>query len=131
MLSESSGRAEVGYSSIMVARILTAASWAVPPLVLAVVLGLTVGFLPVWILYWAINETGVWLYCDSKGPNHLRRKTYIKRLSLVLLPSGFVGLMAGGGGLTPREAASTGSPDRRIREESARAPHGEVGPNTP
>lgn len=112
----------------MATQVRKTARWAAPPLVLAVVLGLTVGFLPLWLLYWLLNAVGVWLYCDENGRRNLATQRWLKRLSLVLLPSGFYGLMAGGGTLSPGQSVSVGSRDDLTRTESARASGNMAGP---
>ena len=98
---------------------------------LAVVLGSTVGFLPVWLVYWLVNAVGAWLYCDANGANELVTQKWMKGLSLFLLPAGIVGLMAGGGTLSPGQQVSVGSTNDLTRTESARASSSMTGPPSP
>ncbi len=99
-------------------------------MILAFVLGFTVGLLPVWLVYWLVNVVGVWLYCDANGPHKLRAQKWMKGLSLLLLPTGIAGLMAGGGTLSPGQQVSVGSPDDLTRSESARASGNMTGPRS-
>lgn len=77
-------------------RIAQSAGWAVPSLALAIVGGVTIGFLFGWLLYWAFNVIGVWAYCDSRGSANHTTQRWFKRLSMVLVPTGVLGLLAGG-----------------------------------
>lgn len=77
----------------------------------------------------------MWLFCDSKGSQHEKQQTWMKALTIALVPVGVVGVFASGGGSggsghTPSEAASLGSDDDTTREESARAASKAVGGGT-
>lgn len=109
--------------------------WVIPTLGVAAILGIVVGYPLVWLGCAAFNILGVWLFCDSKGSQHEKQQTWMKALTIALVPVGVVGVFASGGGSggsghTPSEAASLGSDDDTTREESARAASKAVGGGT-
>ncbi len=75
-----------------------------------------------WVLlvYAVANVTGVLLSIDHDGERPMRRQRWMKVLALVMLPSGFVGLVATGGGPSISDSASGASSDEAIRNDSAR-----------
>ena len=90
-------------------RIAKRAAWVAPSLALAVLGGVVLGFMLGWLLYWAFNVIGVWTYCDSRGSDSSRTQRWFKALSMVLVPTGVIALLAGGGGMSGIDAAHANS----------------------
>ncbi len=93
--------------------------WAGPPVLVSAVLTATSGF---WVLlvYVVANVAGVFLSIDHRDDRPIRRRRWMKVLALVMLPSGFYGLVVTGGGPSISESASGASSNESIRNDSAR-----------
>ncbi len=89
--------------------------WIAPSLALALILGTTVGSPYGWLLYWGFNVAGVWMYCDANGTNKPRMQRALKVASFILLPSGVLGLLAGGGPQSFAYSARGVDPTRATR----------------
>ena len=96
--------------------------WMVPSFVVAVVLGLALGYPVAWLAYTTFNVIGVWLYGDRHGSSRQRVQTWLKALAIAMLPVGVVGVLgSGGSGLTASQKAMFGSGDPDTTREAARA----------
>lgn len=103
--------------------------WVIPTLGVAAILGIVVGYPLVWLGCAAFNILGVWLFCDSKGSQHEKQQTWMKALTIALVPVGVVGVFASGGAAggratprarPPRSAPTMTRPARNRPEPRAR-----------
>lgn len=99
----------------------TNAWWTIPPMALALLLGVTFGLWGLWLSYAGLNLVGVWLYSDHHGSRMPRRQLWMKRLAIPLLPVGVVGVLATGGGPSPSDSVTGASSDEAVRKETATA----------
>jgi len=112
----------------MIRRISELAKWAGPSLGLSVAGGIVFGLPFLWLIYWAFNTTGVWLYCDGKGHTKLRTQRWLKRLSMILVPTGLIGLLASGDDVgSPTEAAIVTDDGQGIVKAMSTHPGGMTG----
>lgn len=95
--------------------------WVAPQLIMVVVLSVTVGLWGLWMAYAAFNSGLVWLYADHHGGRNPRRQQVLKVLAIVLLPVGFLSVIATGGGPTVSDKAGAASDDESVREATAKA----------
>lgn len=95
--------------------------WMISSLAIAVGLGLTFGYVGVWVGYVVFNNVGVWVAVDSHRFARRGPRSWMAWCAIILLPVGPIGLFISGGGMTPIEMIASGSPDEETRKETARA----------